>query len=204
MTAIATLDLAPVRAAWLKFLRGALNASATAPGEWTVVLAATADTQVSNAPRPELPYATLRLDAMTQVADVVEARTVVGNYNPGTGNTTNNVEYRGERTFAAMMQFFAVGASEYADAVRMALGDPDRRQVLWDAGVFPRDIGAVRNVTTLIGTAWEGRAAFDVICGISGTTVTSPGTIETVEGTMTVRAENTTFTEPYEGQVGEA
>lgn len=202
MTAIATLDLGPVRAAWLRFLRGALNASESAVTPWAVVLNATDDTQRSNAPRPELPYVTLRLDGLAQVADVVEERIVVGNTNGQTGITTNNVEYRGERTFTAMLQFFGVGATAYADAVRMALGEPERRAVLWEAGVFPRDIGAVRNLTTLIGTAWEGRAALDVICGIAGTVVTSPGTIDTVTGTMTVEAENDIFTEPLAAEVG--
>lgn len=202
MTAIATLDLGPVRAAWLRFLRGALNASESAVTPWAVVLNATDDTQRSNAPRPELPYVTLRLDALTQASPLVEERIVVGTFDPGTGDTTDNVEFRGERVFTAMLQFFGVGASQYADAVRMALGEPERRLVLWEAGCFPRDLGAVRNITTLIGTTWEGRAALDVICGIAGTTVTSPGTIETVDGTMTVKAENTTFTEPYTGQVG--
>lgn len=202
MTAIATLDLGPVRAAWLRFLRGALNASENTVTPWAVVLNATDDTQRSNAPRPELPYVTLRLDALGQVSPLVEERIVEGTFDPDTGDTFDNVEFRGERTFTAMLQFFGVGASQYADAVRMALGEPERRAVLWAAGCFPRDIGAVRNLTTLIGTAWEGRAALDVICGISGTVVTSPGTIDTVTGTMTVKAENDTFTEPLAAEVG--
>lgn len=195
MTAIQVLPINNIRTAWVAFLTNALGAG------WTVILS-NEDGQVSNSPRPPLPYVTVKLDGLSELGAVPESRIVPGVYNPNTGNTTNNVLYRGERVFTAMLQFFGVNAQAFADAVRLALIEPERRLILQDAGVFPRNPMVVRNITSFVGTMWEQRSAFDVLCGLAGTVVTSPGTIETVEGDITALAGTETILEPFTGQVG--
>lgn len=134
--------------------------------------------------RPSGAFITVRLgDTVPLGNDEVEVLTDLG-ADPG-----EEIELRavGRRELSVSVQAFTPGVTGSSagrgilSTVQTALALPSVRAALDAAGLTPFDVGSVRNISALVGTAFEGRAVLDVRFYTNDTASEFTGYIEDVE-----------------------
>lgn len=155
------------------------------------------------------PFITLRLGDVAPLTFVDEFQQVDFDAtrdgdplaNPPVIGTELEYRIRGSRECALSVQCHsgtAVDGDSSARAVlcrvQQGLSNPAIRAALHAANVFPFDVGVVRDVSALIGTYFEGRAALDVRFYTGETSTAYETYIETVTITDAVANPDRNFT----------
>ncbi len=140
-----------------------------------------------NAPAPAMPYATIKISGprgtMAQPALQIETNLL----NPAGEEIEQTVTLHQEVTVSCQVYAAATAgtgtAKEYLEKARTALFLPTRLDALSTAGLAVVEMGDTQDLTALLGTAWESRAAMDVRMNLVDTAVEKTGYIATVETT---------------------
>ncbi len=131
-------------------------------------------------PQPRPPYCTLRIDGPRRLGGADELR------QEAAGEDVRQLVV-GQRELTVQCQAFTAGTNGLATArelltkaqVRLSL--PSVRDQLSEVGLTVIDEGNVQNVSTVLETKWQGRAALDVRFGCADSAHERAGSIETVE-----------------------
>ena len=133
--------------------------------DWVVTAAGLADDHViiarPNAPRPSMPYATLVFTATSSIG--VDGRDI----GPVSGGGASIV-ITGHRRTTAQVQFFGganEAASDYCEALRTAQSKPVPQTQAVKAGIAVADVGPTVDLSALVDTGYETRAAVAVTIG---------------------------------------
>ncbi len=116
--------------------------------------------------RPAAPFIELKLGDIVPLGGVDPVETATDLMRPA--GTEIELKVAGVRAFTVSLQAYTATVTGAATArallslVQTALSLPSVRAALDAAGVTPFDEGEVHNLTGLLGTKFEGRAALDV------------------------------------------
>lgn len=124
-------------------------------------------------PRPTSPYATVKILSLARVGHD-------GHFNL---NAITGIEdIHGNRVVGASVQFFGVGALEYAETARTALEKTTTQDILRAAGLVVYPPTDITVLTALRENDFEERAVFDARFGIGSLETDNVGVIENAEG----------------------
>lgn len=133
-----------------------------------------AEAEVAGAPRPALPYFTLKITTPGARYGDDSSEAVEG---------SSQMNYGGQRGMT--VSFNAYGRS-HEEAWSLAalwqarLGTPTTQGLLRKAGIAVWKPGAVADLSALLNTGYEGRAHLDCLFGVASNLTIDPGSIENV------------------------
>lgn len=142
-------------------------------------------------PQPGTPYATLKITSAVRVGaldETTDATNLDGNGQPVSVTTT----VQGVREIHVSCQVFAAPvtgsgtAREYLLSAQTALELPNVRYSFLTAGLSGPDAGAISDISALLETQFQARAAMDVRFYVVDTAAETNGFIETVNTNATV------------------
>lgn len=131
-------------------------------------------------PQPKPPYCTLRIDGPRRLGGADELR------QEADGHDVRQLA-AGQRELTVQCQAFTAGMNGQATArelltkAQARLSLPAVQEQLADVGLSVIDEGNVQNVSTVLETKWQGRAALDVRIGCADSAEDRVGSIESVE-----------------------
>lgn len=139
------MNISTIKSAWFAFVDQFIQCE-----NLTVIFAET-----SPGPRPSKPYLSMRLIGPKVLSFQDDQR-----FNP----STNLFEVKGLREYTISIQAFGVDASDILGEIQTKLSYPEVTEFFssHDADIGIVDRGDVLNVTELLDTAYEARAAMDV------------------------------------------
>lgn len=145
--------------------------------------------------RPTSTYVTIRVGSVVPLG-AVDPVTITEVEDPDPGEEIQ-ISVDGIREVTVSIQVFGPAVSTTATATAMYIANkiqtslrlPSVQDALDAAGISVFDIGSVNNLTQLLGTAFDGRAQFDVRCYIVFSATQLETYIETAEVTDTVTDE---------------
>jgi len=146
-------------------------------------------------PRPATPYATLKLLSMRNIG-FDDHGTLTDPGAPALGTQS----YKGDRVLTASINVFGNASNDPWDLIRTAmnaLNAETARSQLATAGLFPRRVTALDDLTGLMDTEWEPRAHFDHEFALADEYTDEMGLIEHVEAEGTFESPNMTHAETY-------
>lgn len=137
--------------------------------------------------QPLMPYGTLKITGPRQSTPTPEVANVTNLDNPAGQEIEQTVIMRGEITVScqvfSQVTAGAGTARELLQQARIALFLPARRQALADAGLALVQAGDTQDLTALLETTWQSRAAMDVRFNVVDTATERTGYIATVNVT---------------------
>ena len=143
--------------------------------------------EAETAPRPARPY----MGIMVTTASVKEGFDAVIPQADAPGLPTGNFTYTGPRSMMVSFESFGRSHEEAYGVManfQSALDQTPTLEVLGAANLAVYHIGAVADLSSLLNTAYEGRAQLDVTFGLTATSTVNLGYIGTVpvSGEVTV------------------
>ena len=131
-------------------------------------------------PQPKPPYCTLRIDGPRRLGGADELR------QDGDGDDVRQLAV-GQRELTVECQAFtsrttgSATARELLTKAQVQLSLPSVHERFSEVGLSVIDEGDVQNVSTVLETKWQGRAALDVRIGCADSAEERVGSIESVE-----------------------
>lgn len=136
------------------------------------------------APRPQLPYVTIR------ISDIVE----IGQDDRGAVDLGTGVQIiYGDRLLTLSVQAFGPGALDLLRKLANSIWKQSVSAVLLDAGLSPMKPGLINDLTGFLETSAEERGHVDMVFGFKDTYEDNVGVIEHVTGDGTIRNEQGTY-----------
>lgn len=136
------------------------------------------------APQPALPYATLLIRPPARLAAQDDVQEVYVGSNPAGQEV--ELRQKGVREISVSCQVFSAAvrgagtAREILAKAQTGLETPSLRQALYQAGLSVVDEGAITDVSALVETKYQSRAAMDVLFYCVDEVTEKTGYIETV------------------------